>query len=52
MQGVPARQAADALRKALANMASHRGHERLVDLGNGLRRRPIWKARSKPCAMR
>ncbi len=24
----------DALRKALANMASHQGHERLVDLGN------------------
>lgn len=26
--------APDALRKALANMASHQGHERLVDLGN------------------
>ncbi|MDM2928178.1 formimidoylglutamase [Citrobacter sp. Cm046] len=26
--------APDALRKALANLASHRGHDRLVDLGN------------------
>lgn len=29
-----AQQGPDALRKALANMASHQGHERLVDVGN------------------
>lgn len=34
-QGRPgAQQGPDALRKALANMASHQGHDRLVDLGN------------------
>lgn len=34
-QGRPgARQGPEALRKALANMASHQGHDRLVDLGN------------------
>lgn len=36
--------APDALRKALANLASHDGHQRLVDLGNIVAQAPILRA--------
>lgn len=44
--------APDALRKALANLASHDGHQRLVDLGNIVAQAPILRARSRRYARR
>jgi formiminoglutamase len=43
--------APDVLRKALANLASHDGHHRLVDLGNIVAQAPILRARSRRYAM-
>lgn len=44
--------APDALRKALANLASHQGHDRLVDLGNIVAQAPDLEGRSRRYAMR
>jgi arginase family enzyme len=46
-QGRPgAVQAPDVLRKALANMASHQGHERLADMGSIMSKAMSWKRHS------